>query len=140
MLDSTTNLKHLTDLHRVKFSANPESNHNPDLLSLFVSQCSHTHSLIFTQTQWMLTQNRQVWSHNLELTPSFTKYLASTSFLFSQYVHQKANNYSAKSCAPKTDRSSYLSMHLLVHQPPSKFHLSTTSTLNFDLTLTRFRS
>jgi hypothetical protein len=32
------------DLHRVKFSANPESNHNPDLLSLSLTMFSHTFS------------------------------------------------------------------------------------------------
>jgi hypothetical protein len=42
VLDSTTNLKHLIELSRVEFSAKPDSNHTPDLLSLFPSQCSHT--------------------------------------------------------------------------------------------------
>ncbi len=30
------------DLHKVQFSAKPESNHNLDLLSFSLSQCSHT--------------------------------------------------------------------------------------------------
>jgi len=30
------------DLHKVQFLAKLESNHNPDLLSLSFSQCSHT--------------------------------------------------------------------------------------------------
>jgi hypothetical protein len=128
------------DLHRVEFSSNPESNHNPDLLSLLlITIFSHTFSDLHTDTAYthkirqcdLKTQNSHLYSQN---TPR-----AQASSFF-QYVHQKSNNYSAKDCAPKTDRSSYLSMHLPVHQPPSKLHLSTTSTLNFDLTLTRFRS
>jgi len=42
VLDSTTNLKHLNELCRVEFSAKPDSNHTPDLLSFSPSQCSHT--------------------------------------------------------------------------------------------------
>ncbi len=140
VLDSTTNLKHLMDLHRVESSANPESNHNLDLLSLLlITIFSHTFSDLHTDTTYT-HKNPSMWSQNPELTPLFTKYPASTSFLFYQYVHQKSKKYSAKDCAPKTNRSSYLSMHLPEHQPPSKLHLSTASTLNFDLTLTRFRS
>jgi hypothetical protein len=44
VLDSTTNLKHLMDLHRVEFSANPESNYNPDLLFLCLIMFSHRFS------------------------------------------------------------------------------------------------
>jgi hypothetical protein len=41
------------DLHRVEFSANLESNHNPDLLSLLlITIFSHTFSDLHTDTTY----------------------------------------------------------------------------------------
>ncbi len=128
------------DLHRVEFSANPESNHNPDLLSLLlITIFSHTFSDLHTDTTYTHKKSVDVISKPRTHT-SIHKIPREHKLPLFQYVHQKSNNYSAKDYAPKTDRSSYLSMHLPVHQPPSKLHLSTASTLNFDLTLIRFRS
>jgi hypothetical protein len=44
--DSTTNLKHLMDLHRVQFLAKLESNHNPDLHSDTIDAYTKSTSVI----------------------------------------------------------------------------------------------
>jgi hypothetical protein len=106
--------------------------------------CSHFSDQRCTDTTTRPTSSilflprRSYMYQTKKLSIAFTTYVQSRKHKLSWHSKTHKTTASAKICAQKKiDRSNYLFMHLPVHLPPSKLHLCTTSTPNFDLTFIR---
>ncbi len=99
-----------------------------------------SHSNCWPTSSILLLPHRSYKYQTKKLSIAFTEYVQSRKRKLSWHQKTHKATASAKIYAQKQIDQTYLFMHLPVHLPPSKLHLCTASTPNFDLTFHQIKS